>query len=216
MGWSLANGAKAFAAVATAVAISTVAGGSNAAESNQARSLQQMVDRAEIENLMAALVFAADRRDATTWAAYFAPGGELRTVPSTNHPDAGVVYKGATLPTFLTKNIRPAAPGATAAPTLASATPAHHIVTSNYITFTGPNTAKHYGYWMMAGGGGGAAAAAAANADPAAGATAATPAGGAGGARIAAIGSYDDEFVRINGKWMLKTRIIHYGDTKPD
>lgn len=180
----------------------------NAAPPDQSALIEELGARAEIENVIYALIFAYDRRDTAGFVNSFTPDGELETVASSLHPDAGVVYKGKDLAVFVTKNMRPAAPGAEpAAPpistsALPSSTPSHHVATNQYIKITGPGTAKHYGYWLIAGGGGAPA-----------GATAGAAAGPPQGARIIALGSYEDDFVKYKGKWLIKRRKIHYGPT---
>jgi hypothetical protein len=63
----------------------------------------------------------------------------------------------------------------------------HHIVTNASIEFVGENQARYHYYWMTVFGG-------AAGVEPA--------------PRVAAVGRGVDDVVRVNGKWLIKTRNV--------
>lgn len=158
-------------------------------------AVQQLIDRAQIENLLAAAVFAVDRRDPEAFRNYFTSDGEVQTVPSKLHPEGGATYKGEKLKDFITKNQRLNAEAAMAGGggNAGDATPAniratgngvsHHIVSSNHIEFIDATHARHLGYWSLNG-------------------------------RIN--GVYSDLLVKADGKWLFQVRKIHYDSLNPD
>jgi uncharacterized protein (TIGR02246 family) len=64
--------------------------------------------------------------------------------------------------------------------------PMYHVVTNPFLEFTGPNQARLQGYWMTVFG----------------------AAGEGGQPRVAAAGREVDELVRVDGRWLIKSRNV--------
>jgi hypothetical protein len=195
------------------------------AQSLVAKSLdavvQELKDRADIENIIAGTTFAADRMDGEGFAKYFAPDGEVVTVASKMHPEAGQTYKGPErLSFFVTKNQRagsefgPAAstPTGAGAPPAAEGTPSGNA--SNAPPAGGPPGGMAA---MMAAGGNGVMHHIETNSYIKILDSSHAKHWGYWNLNVGGFaGVYDDDFIKINGKWFLNIRRIHYGSLNPE
>jgi hypothetical protein len=69
--------------------------------------------------------------------------------------------------------------------------PMYHVITNDHLEFIGKDSAKYHSYWMTVFG----------------------PAGRGGQPRVAAVGHGVDQLVKVNGKWLIKSRNVSPGDS---
>jgi uncharacterized protein (TIGR02246 family) len=138
-----------------------------------------MKDRAEIEALMWRYVRALDTLDADAYASAYTPDGEFGSGPNATKGTAALKKMVTDL-----KNNRTEREKAGETPT-----PMYHVITNDYIEFTGKDQAKYHSYWMTMFG----------------------PAGRGGQPRVAAVGHGIDQLVKVNSRWLIKSRNVNPG-----
>jgi len=67
--------------------------------------------------------------------------------------------------------------------------PMYHVITNDHLEFTGKDQARYHSYWMTVFG----------------------AADGRGPGRIAAVGHGVDQLVKVNSKWLIKSRNVNPG-----
>lgn len=70
--------------------------------------------------------------------------------------------------------------------------PMYHVITNDHIEFIGKDQARYHSYWMTVFG----------------------AAGRGGQPRVAAAGHGVDQLVKLNGKWLIKSRNVNAGDSE--
>ena len=145
--------------------------------------LRQARDRVEIEDLMWRYARALDTGNADAYVAVYTPDGQFSSGAN--------VTKGAdALRKMMAGQAAPAAaPGATAAAPARRA-PMYHMTANHRVSFTDKDHARVEAYYLTA---------AAAN-------------GEASPLRVLAVGRSIDDVVRVNGKWLIKSRNVQPQD----
>jgi 3-phenylpropionate/cinnamic acid dioxygenase small subunit len=137
--------------------------------------LQQMRDRAEIEDLMWRYTRALDTGNADAYAAAYTPDGVF-TAGTT-------ATKGRDALRKMVAGLNVSQPPAAGQPPRA---PMYHMTTNHAITFIDKDSVRIDSYYLTAFGAAGQN----------------TP------LRVAAVGRSVDELVRVNGKWLIKSRNV--------
>jgi hypothetical protein len=167
-----------------------------------AGNTQEALDRAEISNVMTAAVYAHDNNDNKAFAALFTPDGIFRV----NDPTRPVAMKAADMARQGGEGGPPAggppAGGPTAGGTPAGGPPpgaappmpgsSHHNISNLHITLKDATHAKLRGYYTL---------------------VARQP---DGKFSVVNIGGYDNDFIKINGKWLIQNYNVIFGPVKVD
>lgn len=156
-----------------------VASGLMPLRASDADVVQRVKDRAEIEALMWRYVRALDNLDADAYASAYTADGEFGA-------GAGATKGTAALKKMVNDLKNNRAEREKAGETSA---PMYHVITNDYVEFTGTNEARYHSYWMTVFG----------------------PAGKGDQPRIAAVGHGIDQLVKANSKWLIKSRNVNPG-----
>jgi len=140
---------------------------------------QRAKDRAEIEALMWRYVRALDNRDPEAYASNYTPDGEFSAGPN--------AVKGAAALKKMVSDFRTNAEDREKAGK--PSPPMYHVITNDYLEFTGPNEARYHSYWMTIFG----------------------PAAKGDKATIEAVGHGIDQLVKVNSKWLIRSRNVNPG-----
>ncbi len=143
-------------------------------------AVQQMKDRAEIEALMWRYVRALDNLNADAYASLYTPDGEFAAGPAPVKGTAALRKMVSDLRDDREKREKAGQPPA----------PMYHVITNDYLEFTGKDQARYHSYWMTVFG----------------------AAGRGGETRVAAAGHGVDLLVKVNAKWLIKSRNVTPGD----
>jgi SnoaL-like domain len=156
-----------------------VASGLMPLRASDADVVQRVKDRAEIEALMWRYVRALDNRDPDAYASNYTPDGEFSAGPNAVKGTAALKKM---VSDFRTNSAEREKVGE-------SSPPMYHVITNDYLEFTGPNEARYHSYWMTVFG----------------------PAGKNEQPRVAAVGHGIDQLVKVNSKWLIKSRNVNPG-----
>ena len=154
------------------------AGLASNAFASDADLLREASDRAQIQELMWNYVRALDSLNEDAYAAVFTEDGQF---------DSGAigVSKGREALKKIVIDVKKgrierAAKGEPKSP------PMHHVITNPNVVFIDQDHARYHSYWMTVFGSAGPGTA----------------------PRVAAVGRSVDELVRVNGKWLIKSRNV--------
>jgi uncharacterized protein (TIGR02246 family) len=145
---------------------------------SDADKLREADDRAQIQELMWKYVRALDTLDEDAYAAVFTEDGEFGS--------AGKPAKGREALKKVVADVKKgrAEREAKGEP---KSTAMHHVITNAHVEFIDKDHARYHAYWMTTFAGAGQGG---------------TP------PRVAAVGRSIDELVRVNGKWLIKSRNV--------
>ena len=148
------------------------------AQKSDDQVLREVRDRAEIEELMWRYTRALDTGDGAAYAATYAPDGQFGTGTNATKWREALQKMVGAARTTTATN--------TGAAPAAARPPMYHMTANHAVTFTGRDSARVDAYYLTAFGAAGQE----------------TP------LRVAAVGRSVDELVRVNGKWLIKTRNV--------
>jgi hypothetical protein len=138
--------------------------------------LQQTKDRTEIQALMWRYVRALDSLDPDGYAAAYTEDGEFGAGANPTKGAAALKKMVADIKTSqAARKEKGEAIG-----------PMYHVITNDFLEFTGKDQARYNAYWMTMFG----------------------PAKQGDQPRVAAVGRSVDHLVRVNGKWLIKSRNV--------
>lgn len=161
------------------LALTALAAGCGTSTSNPPPAVQNYLDRQAIETTLVRYSTGLDTFDADVYASAFTEDAEFSM--------EGKVFRGRDeIRTVITgmKADREAR-AADKDPSNDPPPKMHHVMTNAVIDITGPDTARHHCYWMTVNGG-----------------------PQMYNFRVAAIGGYEDELVKRDGKWLIHRRKI--------
>jgi hypothetical protein len=141
--------------------------------------VQEMKDRADIEALMWRYVRALDSLDADAYASAYTLDGEFGSGPTATKGTAALKKMVNDLKTNQAERTK----------TGEALGPMYHVITNDYLEFTGKDQARYHSYWMTVFG----------------------AAEGRGPGRIAAVGHGVDQLVKVNSHWLIKSRNVNPG-----
>jgi hypothetical protein len=159
---------RAGAAVALALLAAAAAGPASAADDPV-----RAAERQEIAALTDRYIYGLDNQDADIYLSTVTADAEIVQVTGTARGSAEIRKM---IDDLRVSRRKPMADG-TPQP------PRQHIVTNDYLEFTGPATAIHRAYWM-------------------------TVMGMGGNYQVANLGRYEDKLVKQNGRWLFSSRHI--------